>query len=322
MLTRRDMVGLLALSVTASSARAQAGYPSGTVKMVVGFAAGGGNDVLARILAERFQEIFKQPFIVDNRPGASGIIAIELVKNAAPDGLTLLVGPSSGMTVNPVLFKSVPYDPIKDFVPIGAAGFFPLIIAINPALPVNSVAELIAYAKQRPGEINYASAASSFQLATEMFAQMAGISLTHIPYKGSAPAITAVLANEVSLTFGDMSIVLPHVKVGKLRALAISTAARSPNLPEIPTVAESGLPGYDMVLWSGLFAPAGTPKDIVDKLSAQLALVVHEPKVKERLAVLGIEPSGLDPVQLTALMKKELERFGKVIDAAKMKIDG
>lgn len=321
MLTRRALAACLALALGDLPAFAQQEYPSGPVKLVVGFAPGGGNDVLARILAEKFRERMGQPFVVENRPGASGILAIDAVKRAPPDGLTLLVGPSSGMTVNPVVLKSVTYDPIKDFVPIGVVGFFPLLVAVHPSLPVTSIAELIAYAKARPGQLNYASAASSFQLATEMFAQMADVSMVHVPYRGSAPAVTAVLANQVSLTFGELSAVLPHVRAGTLRALAISTSSRSPSLPEVPTVAESGLPGYDMVLWSGLFAPAGTPAEVITKLHREMRAVVQDPKVKEQLDQLAVQPSGMGPEQATALMRQELERFGKVAEKGAIKVE-
>lgn len=319
--TRRALVALLALALGPVPALAQPAYPSGPVKLVVGFAPGGGNDVLARILAERFRERMGQPFVVENRPGASGVLAIDAVKRAPPDGLTLLVGPSSGMTVNPVTLKSVTYDPLKDFTPIGVVGFFPLLVAVHPSLPISSIAELIAYAKARPGQLNYASAASSFQLATEMFAQMADLSMVHVPYRGSAPAVTAVLANQVPLTFGELSAVLPHVRAGALKALAISTAARSPNLPEVPTVAESGLPGYDMVLWSGLFAPAGTPAEIVDRLHREMREALQDPKIREQLELIAVQPSGMGPEQTTELMRKELARFGEVAAKGGIKVE-
>jgi len=317
MLTRRSLIvsSIIGASLLAR-AYAEEKYPQGPVRLVVGFAPGGGNDILARILAEKLQQSFGQPFIVENRPGANGIVAIENVRRAEPNGLTLLVGPSSGMTVNPVILKSVSYDPVKDFEPISITGYFPLIIVVHPAVPVNSVAELIALAKAKPGDLTYSSAASSFQLATEMFAQMAKISLRCVPYRGSAPAINAVVANEVALNFGDIAAVLPFVRSKMVRALAVTTASRLESLPEIPTVAESGLPQFDISLWSGLFAPAGTPPNIIAVLEKEVRRIVDLSDVKQRMRNLGIEPAGTSASEVTSTIKSELERFKQIAATA------
>jgi tripartite-type tricarboxylate transporter receptor subunit TctC len=298
---------------------AQDAYPTGTVKLVVGFAPGGGNDILARIVADKLQQHYGKPFIVDNRPGANGLLAIDAVKRSPPDGSTLLVGPSSAMTVNPIVLKTVPYDPVTDFVPIAMVGIFPLIVAVHPSFPAQSLKELIAVAKARPGSINYSSASSSFQLATEMFAQQAGVKLQNIPYRGSAPAVAAVIANDVSLTFGDVATILPFIQNGQLRALAVTTAARIPSLPDIPTVAEAALPGFEMVIWSALFAPVGTPAWITAQLEQDVARIVAMPDIAERLKTLGVERAGFSGAQLLARISKELAAFRTVADAAGMK---
>jgi tripartite-type tricarboxylate transporter receptor subunit TctC len=302
----------LLLVAAPSAAFSQEGYPSGTVRLVVGFAPGGGNDILARILAEKLQESFGKPFIVENRPGASGVIAVDTVKRAAPDGLTLLVGPSSAMTVNPVILKSISYDPVKDFAPIAMVGVFPLIVAANPSLPANSLSELIALAKAEPGKINYSSAATSFQIVTEYFAQRAGIRLQNVPYKGSAPAVLGVVAGEVALTFGDIAAVLPQVQGGKLKAIAVSTDKRVPALPDVPTIAESGVPGFNIALWSALFAPAGTPSDIVRRLESEVIRIVALPDVQARMKGLGVEPAGTPGAALPKQIADEIAMFREV----------
>ena len=304
------LVGLPAIAI------AQESYPSSTVRLIVGFAPGGGNDILARILAEKLQEAFGKPFIVENRPGASGVIAVDAVKRAAPDGLTLLVGPSSAMTVNPVILKSISYDPVQDFAPIATVGYFPLIVAAKPSVPAKSLAELIALAKAEPGKINYSSAATSFQIVTEYFAQRAGIKIQNVPYKGSAPAVLGVVAGEVSLTFGDIAAVLPQVQGGKLRALAVSTEKRVPSLPDVPTIAEAGVPGFNIALWSALFAPAGTPPDIVKKLEAEVVRIVALPDVQTRMKGLGVEPAGTPGLGLPKQIADEIAMFRKVAESS------
>ena len=295
---------------------AQSDYPSGTVRLIVGFAPGGGNDILARILAEKLQDSFGKSFIVENRPGASGVIAVDAVKRSSPDGLTLLVGPSSAMTVNPVILKNVSYDPVKDFAPIAMIGTFPLIVAAHPSVPANNLKELIALAKAEPGKINYSSAATSFQIVTELFAQQAGIKLQSVPYKGSAPAVLGVVANEVSLTFGDIAAVLPQIQSGKLKALAVSTDKRVPALPDVPTIAESGLPGFNIALWSALFAPAGTPVDIVKKLESEIVRIVALPDIQARMKTLGVDPAGTPGSGLPKQIEDEIAKFRKVAETS------
>lgn len=315
-MSRRSLGLALPGMALARAVQAQGEWPRGPVRLVVGFPPGGGNDLLARILAEELGRAFGQPFVVDNRPGGSGVIAIEAVKRAASDGQTLLIGPSSGMTVNPLVLPSVSYDPVRDFAPVGIIGNFPLLVVVNPANPARSLAALIAAAKTRPGEVTYAGAATSFQIATEIFAADAGIRLLHVPYRGSAPAVQAVLANEVSLTFGDVAAVLPLVQSGQLRALAISTRTRSADLPEVPTVMEAGVPGYDLVLWSALFAPQGTPTAVTSRLQAELARLAVDQGFRERLRRLGVEAVGSTPEVLIATMRRELDSFGRIVRSA------
>jgi tripartite-type tricarboxylate transporter receptor subunit TctC len=313
-ITRRAMA--LGAALAPMAARAQGAWPNGPVRMVVGFPPGGGNDLLARILAEAFAAAFGGPFVVENRPGGSGVIAIDAVKRAAPDGQTLLVGPSSGMTVNPVLLPNLTYDPLRDFEPVGIIGSFPLLVVVHPSNPARDLAGLVAQAKARPGEVTYGSAASSFQIATEIFAAAAGIRLLHVPYRGSAPAVQAVLSNEVALTFGDVAAVLPLIGAGQLRALAISTPRRSPALPDVPTVAEAGVPGYGLALWSALFAPRGTPAAVTSRLQSELARLAGQPAFQARLRGLGVEAVGGTGEELAATIRTELAAFGDIVRRA------
>jgi tripartite-type tricarboxylate transporter receptor subunit TctC len=315
----RLLFAVLVAVTIAASVGAQEGYPAGPAKLVVGFAPGGGNDILARIVADKLQARYGKSFIVENRPGANGVIAIDSVRRAAPDGLTLLVGPSSGMTINPILLKSIPYDPLQDFVPVAMLGSFPLVVVVNASSPIKTLTELVYLAKSKPGEVNYSSAASSFQLATETFAQRAEIKLMNIPYRGSAPAATAVVTNDVQVNFGDISAVLPLIQGGTMRPLAVTTAQRIPSLPDVPTVAESGYTGFEMVFWSGLFLPAGTPEPIRASLEAEVQKIVAMPDVIERMKALGVEPASIKGAQLRQRIAEEIARYRKVADTAGIK---
>lgn len=310
-----------ATAFAGSLSPAAAQYPSGPAKLVVGFAPGGGNDILARIVADKLQAHFGKPFVVENRPGANGVIAIDAVKRSTPDGLTLLVGPSSGMTVNPVVLKTIPYDPVKDFEPIALVGSFPLIVVVKADSPIKSLQDLVARAKAAPGTINYSSAATSFQVATEAFAQKAGIKMMNIPYRGSAPAATAVVTNDVAVNFGDSSAVLPLIQGGQMRALAVTTSKRIPSLPDVPTIAESGYPGFEMVFWSGLFLPAGTPEDIRKALETEVGKIVAMPDILARMKQLGVEPTFAPGAALGARVKSEIELFRTVAAGAGIKAE-
>lgn len=291
-------------------------YPAKPIRLLVGFAPGGGNDILARYIAQRLSESLKQNVVVENRPGASGTIAVEAVKQAAPDGYTLLVAPSSSMTVNPVLMRNLPYDPRRDLAPVSLLGRFPLVLVVSPALPVNTVGELVTYARSRPEKLAYSSASTSYQLATENLGQALGVGLLHVPYKGSAPAIQAVAANEVALSVADTATVIPLVKGGRLRALGVTTAQPTRTMPQVPTVASQGVPGFDASVWSGLFAPAGTDPAVIERLQAEVNRLMALPDVQERLVALGIEPASSTSAELRELIAREIDQYAAIAKRA------
>ncbi len=312
-------LAVIALCAAAGSALAQT-YPSKSIRIVVGFPPGGGNDIIARLVGAKMQETWGQSVVIDNRPGAASIIAAEHVAKSAPDGYTLLVNATGGMSVNPVLYTKLPYDSLKDFVPISMVGSFPLVLIVNPSVPANSVPELVAYAKANPGKLNYSSGSSAFQVATEMFKQMTGADMRHIPYKGSAASITAVIAGDVHMTIVDAPPLMPQIKAGKVTALAVTSAQRSKGLPEVPTVAES-VPGYEMVLWIGMFAPAGTPREIAAKLNAEVVRIVKLPDIREKLHAMDVDPLGNTPEEVSEWIRREIAKYGPVVKAANIKAE-
>jgi len=317
---RKSARGLGALIlIWAATAWAQ-GYPSKAIRIVVGFPPGGGNDIIARLVGAKMQESWGQPVVIDNRPGANSIIAAEFVAKSAPDGYTLLVNATGGMSVNPVLYAKLPYDSLRDFVPISMVGSFPLVLVINPSLPVNSVQELIAYLRANPGKLNYSSGSTAFQVATEMFKQMTGTDIKHIPYKGSPGSITALIAGDVHLTIVDTPPLLPQLGSGRLRALAVTSAKRSAAMPDVPAIAES-VPGYEMVLWIGVFAPAGTAREVAAKLNAELVRIVGLPDIREKLAGLGVEPIGNTSAEMAEWIRREIAKYGPVVKAAGIKAE-
>ena len=312
------ILALAALCAAALAASAQ-GYPSKPIRIVVGFPPGGGNDIVARLVGAKMQEAWGQPVVIDNKPGANSIIAAEFVAKSAPDGYTLLVNATGGMSVNPVLYSKLPYDSLRDFVSISMIGMFPMVLVVNPSLPVTSAPELIAYARANPGKLNYSAGSTAFQVATEMFKQMTGIDIKHIPYKGSVQAINAVIAGDVQMTIVDSPPVLPHVKAKQLKGLAVTSATRSAPASELPTLSEAGVPGYEMNLWIGAFAPAGTAGEIAARLTNEVMRIVKLPDVREKLAAMGIEPVGDTSEQLARTIRNEIARFGPVVKAANIK---
>jgi tripartite-type tricarboxylate transporter receptor subunit TctC len=314
------LLTVLALCAAAGAAPGQT-YPSKTIHIVVGFPPGGGNDIIARIVGAKMQESWGQPVVIDNKPGANSIIAAEFVAKSAADGYTLLVNATGGMSVNPVLYAKLPYDPLKDFVPITMVGSFPLVLVVNPSVPANSVQELIAYAKANPGKLNYSAGSTAFQVATEMFKQMTATDIKHIPYKGSVQSISAVMAGDVQMTIVVSPPLVPQLKSGRVRALAVTTARRAAAMPDLPTIAESGVPGYEMALWIGVFAPAGTPGEIAAKLNAEVVRIVNLPDVREKLDGMGVEPLGNTSVQVAEWIRREIAKFGPVVKAANIKAD-
>jgi tripartite-type tricarboxylate transporter receptor subunit TctC len=314
------ILALIALCAAAWAASAQ-GYPSKPIRIVVGFPPGGGNDIVARLVGAKMQEAWGQAVMIDNKPGANSIIASEFVAKSAPDGYTLLVNATGGMSVNPVLYSKLPYDPLRDFVAISMIGMFPLVLVVNPSLPVNSVQELIAYAKANPGKLNYSAGSTAFQVATEMFKQMTATDIRHIPYKGSVQAINAVIAGDVQMTIVDSPPVLAHVRAKQLKGIAVTSAMRTASAPDIPTLSEAGVPGYEMNLWIGAFAPAGTPGEIAARLTAEVMRIVKLADVREKLAAMGVEPVGNTSEQFSDMIKNEIAKFRPVVKAANIRAD-
>jgi len=304
------------------SAAAQS-YPSKPIRLIVPFAAGGGNDNIARLVGKRLTDRVGQPLVIDNRPGAGGVLGAELAAKAAPDGYTLFLGGVGSHAVNPNLIEKLPYDPIKDFAPVILLAQAPLILVVHPTVPARTFAEFVAYARNNPGKLNFASNGNgtSSQLAAVMFDSMAGAEMVHVPYKGLAPALTDLLSGQVQLMFSSVVAILPHIKSGKLRALAVTGAGRLPSLPEVPTIAESGFPGYEASSWYGILAPAGTPRDIVTKLNAELSKALAQPEVRNSLLADGAEPVGGTPENFAAYIRSEKERMGKLIRDAKIRLE-
>lgn len=314
--------GVALLATGAGYTRAQS-YPNRPVRLVVGFPPGGGADFVARVAAQTLSENLNQQVFVDNRPGANSIIACEFVARASPDGYTLLLGVTTSHAINPNVYSKLPYDAVKDFAPITNMGFSPLILVINPLLPVNSVTELIAFAKAKPGQLNFASAGNGnvTHLAAELFRSMTDVSMTHVPYKGSVAAITDLIAGQISLYFDSMPSSLPHVRGNRLRALAVTSAKRSRVAPDIPTVAESGVPGFEITNWSGVFAPAATPQDVVKKLNTELIKGLNRPELQGPFANQGMEVIGNTPEQFATALKSEIMKWRKIAEAANIRID-
>jgi tripartite-type tricarboxylate transporter receptor subunit TctC len=308
---------LFLFALLSVGAAGQTAYPAKPVRFVVPSSAGGGTDIIARSVAHKLSESLGQQFVVENRPGAGQMIGIELVAKSPADGYTLLMTAST-LAINPIMYKKVSYDPQRDFAPITQAASLPNVLVVHPSLPAKSVAELIALAKRQPGRINYASAGigTSPQMSMELLKSMAKIDMVHIPYKGSAPGVVDLLAGQVTVMTPNVLTALPHIKSGRLRALAVTSAKRSEALPEVPTIAESGLPGYDSVQWYGVLAPAGTPREIVARLHVEIARALRAPDVRERLAADGAEPVGSSPEEFAAFIKSEIEKWARVASAA------
>ena len=317
----KTLVVIALAFITASSATAQT-YPARPVTMVVPFAPGGPNDIIVRLVAQKLTETWGQPFVVENRPGAGGNIGTDFVAKAAPDGYTLLsVGPGS-LIINPLIGK-VPYDTARDFAPVTLMARAPNALVAHPSLPAGSVKELIELARSEPGRVNYGSGGngSTPHLAGAMFAAMAGVALTHVPYKGTAPATADLIGGQVQIAFLGIPTVLPHVKSGKLRVLAVTGKHRSPELPGVPTVDEAGVPGYELSPWYGLLAPAGTPREVVVRLGEEVSRVVRAPEMKEKLAVQGAEVAGGSPEEFAALIRADTSTWSRVAKDAGIRIE-
>ncbi|GIK85273.1 MAG: tripartite tricarboxylate transporter substrate binding protein [Burkholderiales bacterium] len=312
----------VAFAVAAGPASAQSDYPQKPVRIMVGANAGGGTDVIARMLAEKFAESLKQPFVVENRPGASNTIAADLTAKAPADGHTLLVATNTGQAIAPHLIK-LNFDPLKQLQPVGLIVVVPNVLVVGDKVPAKDVKELVAMAKDKPGQLKYASSGvgSTQHIAGEAFDQAAGVKTVHVPYKGSSQAHVDILGGNVEMMFDTTSSAMPHIKSGRFRPLAVTSPKRSAELPNVPTIAEVGYPAAEMTTWYGMFVTGGTPKPVVDKLAAELKRVLALPEVQARLRGLGGEPGNLTPEQFAEMNKAEFDRFGALIRAANIKAE-
>ncbi len=303
----------------AAAAQAQT-YPNRAVRLVVPFAAGGSTDIIARTVGQKLNELWGQPIVVDNRPGGNTVIGTEAVARAAPDGYSLLVTPAP-FTIVPSLTAKLPYDPARDFEPITLINTTPLVVVVHPGVPAKSIKELIALARAKPGSLNFGSSGSggSNHLAGELFNSMAGVKMVHIPYKGNAPALTDLVGGHVDVLFNGLTSAMPLIKSGKLRALAVTSISRAGSLPDMPTLDELGLKGFQAVAWNGLNAPARTPKDIISKINADVLKVVRSPELVERLKAEGSDPVGNSPEQYAAFLREEIAKWSRVIKLAGVK---
>ncbi|MBM3647028.1 MAG: tripartite tricarboxylate transporter substrate binding protein [Alphaproteobacteria bacterium] len=317
---RRLIAGICAALLLAGPAVAQS-YPNKPIRLVVGYSAGGGNDLIARIVAAKLQDKLGQPIVVDNKPGAASIVAAELVAKAAPDGYTLLIAPSGPMTINPAVYAKLPYAPDKDFAPISLLAEFPLLLVVGADQPIKSVRELVDYGRAHPNLANYASSATPFQLAAELFNQRTGSKFQHIPYRGSGDAVQAVMAGQVLMTIADSGPVAGPLGAGKLRALAITTDKRDPAFPAVPTLTEAGVPDMAISLWTGLVAPAGTPVEIVSLLNKAVGETLVMAEVRTALKNIAVEPRATTPDEYRALIARDAVRWKAVAAAANIKIE-
>jgi tripartite-type tricarboxylate transporter receptor subunit TctC len=310
-------------AVLVSSSVFSQDWPARPIKMLVGFAPGGGTDVVARLIGQKMGESLGQVVVVENRAGATGTIAAEAMARSAPDGYTILMGHVNSNAIAPMLFKKLSYDAITDFQPVTYVGYVPNILVVHPSVAAKSVSELVAEMKSQPGKMTYASSGigSTQHLAGEMFQILTGTKLIHIPYKGSGQAITDLLAGQVQMNFDTMPPVLPHIQAGKIRALAISTPSRLAQLPDLPTFNEVGITGFDVTNWYGVFAPARTPKDIVNRLSLEINKAMNDPGVREKLVAIGTQLGGGTPADFEAFLRAELAKYGKLAKDAKISVD-
>ena len=319
-LQRAFLAALLALSAAGAVAQT---YPSKPIRLVVPFPAGGSLDVVARAIGQKLSEAWGQPVVIDNRPGAGGNIGADLVAKSPPDGYTILEGALSTHAVNVSLYSRMPYDPVRDFDPITLVAVTPNVLVLNPSVPANSVKELIAYAKANPGKLAFGSGSngSAGHLAGELFKLEAGVDMVHVPYKGAAPAMQALLAGDTQLMFDNLASAMSQVKAGKLRALAVTTAQRSKLAPDLPTMAEAGVPGFDISTWFGLLAPAGTPPDVIAKWNAGVTKILSSREMRERLEAQGAEAAPDTPQEFARFIDRELVKYAKIVKASGAKVE-
>ncbi|MET0209077.1 MAG: tripartite tricarboxylate transporter substrate binding protein [Burkholderiaceae bacterium] len=309
-------------ALTAPLAAGQA-YPAKPIRLVAPSTPGDAPDVIARLVADKLTLALGQPVVVENRPGAGGVVGSEAVAKSAPDGYTLIMGNAGSHGINAAVYSKLPYDIQRDFVPVSQVAIAPNVMVINPDVPAKTVAEFIAYAKSQPGKLSYASGGngSSAHMSMELFKAMAGVDLQHVPYKGSSPALTDLAGGQVAVFIGNMPPTVPLIKAGKLRPLAVTTTKRSALMPELPTIAEAGLPGYETVAWFGVFAPAGTPPDIVNKLSIEIGKIARSPEMRERLVAMGAEPVGGTPDEFKAVVDRDIAKWKPLAQKVGIKVD-
>ncbi|MCA3071922.1 MAG: tripartite tricarboxylate transporter substrate binding protein [Rhodocyclaceae bacterium] len=313
-----------AMLLLAAGTGAAAGYPDRPIRLIMGFPPGSTVDILARPVAQRLSEAFGQPVIVDNRSGATGIIANELVARAQPDGYTLLAAPSSSLTSTPHLAARLPYDALRDFVAVAQLSAFGYVLVVNPAVPAKNLRELMALANTRPDGLTYGSSGtgSGFHLAGELFQRLGKVKLLHVPYKGGPPGVTDLMAGRIDFMFYSLAVIHPQIRAGKLRVIAVTAPQRDPLLPDVPTMAEGGVPGYEATGWHGIFAPGGTPRAVVGRLNAEVIRILGLPDVRDIWAQQGMGITSADPARLAQRMRDDYEFYGKLIRAAGIKSDG
>ncbi len=319
----RLSIALFAIAALFGSGSWAQSYPSKPVRIVVPFSAGGGTDIFARLIGQKLADSLGQPFVVDNRAGGSGIIGLGIVARAAPDGYTLLMGTNGTQASNPAVYSNLPYDTLKDFASISLIADSPFILLVNPSLPVTSVKDLIDYAKARPGQLSYGSSGvgQSSHLGFELFNRLTGIKAIHVPFKGLPPATAETMAGNLTMTWDTITASAPHIRAKKLRALGIGSTQRSALLSDIPTISESGIPGFQLSSWYAMFAPAGTPPEIVRLLHRGIVKALKDPEVRERFAALGAEAIGSTPEELTATIKSDLAKWQKIAREANVKLE-
>jgi tripartite-type tricarboxylate transporter receptor subunit TctC len=312
----------VALLVFAGIANA-ADYPSKSIRWISPWPPGGANDVFSRDIGRKIADAFGQPVIVDNRPGAAGTIGSDLAAKAPADGYTVVMGSSPTHAIAPSLYPQLPYDPVRDFTPITLVGTVPNVLVVHPSLAAKNVKELIALAKASPGQLNFASAGNgtSQHLSGELFKTLAGVNMVHVPYKGTSPAMVDLIAGQVQLAFDNVTTIVPHIQAGKLRALAVTPARRSAILPDVPTVAEAGVPGYEASVWFGVFAPAGTPQPVIARLHTEILKALNTADLRARMVAMGTDISGMGPAEFQAFVRKEVPKWADVVRKANVRIN-
>jgi tripartite-type tricarboxylate transporter receptor subunit TctC len=319
----RHLALAFALTAVLAAATARADdYPSHPIRLIVPYAAGGGADSVARIVAKRVAETIGQPIVIENRGGGGSIIGTELVKNSEPDGYTLLMGQSGPISINPAVYKNLPYDPLKDFAPVTMTTAYPYIMVVNPALGVKTLKEFVAFARSKPGELNYGTTGvgAANHLVTELFDSKAGIRMTHIPYRGTSLAVTDLLAGHVQMVFADPISALPHINASTLLALAVTSKNRSPVAPSVPTISESGYPGFDAIAWHGILAPAGTPREIINRLNAEIVAALNDLETRALLEKQAMQTVGNTPEAFAGFIKQDIAIWKEVAAEAKVEV--